>query len=528
MIRRQIVRAGWAAMVLLVLTSCGMKDRKQTYPQDEGVTRQQEQAGGQSEKHEAPGTEPGLSRKPAAGGGGNAVGAGNASAAGNAGTAGGTGAAGNAAPAGGAEPERPGTAVRAVQNLEACNQLITGSFFKAGDIRCGLSFELTGEGWESDRLKCVFTLPDEMHTSYYDSMRTAEILTEKGKKAYKITPETMEEVPRVPALTYTIKFAMDDESDPHISVKGEGGLAGDYYLFEDSLTFPDVFSRYLSRADLCLWPTENLWLLRHEIYAANGRQFKSDVLSRYFSEKRWYRGIIEPDSFSDSILSDVESGNISLIQKMENDTDRDKLDGRNQCGLEDLPPAPYLQYLGRYDETGLSGDLSQARDMGAYYAVPGEISVPASITREQLQTVLEGGQVRVTLNELTGESRMLSLNPGQEDTLYGFLLYEAGEEPAGQGYETGIRPDYNTDEYHLWQTSWDTVMKTVYKGDIYIMKGAVSGADTGLLRASQYQQEIFPDPADPETGLVFCGQVTGNRLSYNSRGHFTAIYYLGD
>ena len=45
---------------------------------------------------------------------------------------------------------------------------------------------------------------------------------------------------------------MDDESDPHISVKGEGGLAGDYYLFEDSLTFPDVFSRYLSRADLCL------------------------------------------------------------------------------------------------------------------------------------------------------------------------------------------------------------------------------------------------------------------------------------
>ncbi len=64
MIRRQIVRAGWAAIVLLVLTSCGMKDRKQTYPQDEGVTRQQEQAGGQSEKHEAPGTEPGLSRKP--------------------------------------------------------------------------------------------------------------------------------------------------------------------------------------------------------------------------------------------------------------------------------------------------------------------------------------------------------------------------------------------------------------------------------------------------------------------------------
>lgn len=132
-------------MVLLVLTSCGMKDRKQTYPQDEGVTQQQEQAGGQSEKHEAPGTEPGLSRKPVAGGGGNAVGAGNASAAGNAGTAGGTGAAGNAAPAGGAEPERPGTAVRAVQNLEACNQLITGSFLKRGTYGAACPLNLPGK-----------------------------------------------------------------------------------------------------------------------------------------------------------------------------------------------------------------------------------------------------------------------------------------------------------------------------------------------------------------------------------------------
>lgn len=528
MIRRQIFRAGWTAVALLVLTSCRMRDRKQAYPGDEGVTQQQDQAAGRSEKYGDPGEKQGLPGESAAGNDGEA---GRAGAAGNAGAAGGDGAAGNdgaVGHAGAAGLEKAGTAVRAVQNLGAANQLITGRFFKAGDIRCGLSFELTGEDWESEQLKCVFTLPDEMHTSYYDSVRSAEILTERGKKVYEITPETMEEVPRVPALPYTIQFAVDDEADPHISVKGEGGLAGDYYLFEDSLTFPDVFSRYLSRADLCLWPTENLWLLRNEIYAANGRRFKSDVLSQYFSEKRWYRGIIEPDSFSDSILSDVESGNISLIQKMENDTDRDKLDGRNQYGLEDLPPAPYLSCLGIYDETGLSCDLSQARDMGAYYAVLGEISVPASITRGQLQTVMEGGQARVTLDELTGESRILSLNPVREDTSYGFLLHEAGDEPADRGYETGIRPDYNTGEYHLWQTSHDTVMKPVYRGDIYLMKGAVTGADTGLLRASQYQREIFPGPVDPETGQVIYSHLTGNRLFYNSRGHFTAIYYLGD
>ena len=157
-------------MVLLVLTSCRLKDTRQAYPEDEG-TAQQQQAVSQSGKHEDPEAEQGLPRE---------------SAAGNA------GAPGNAKAAGGAGLEEPGTAVSAVQNLGARNQLITGRFFKAGDIRCGLSFELTGEGWESERLKCVFTLPDEMHTSYYDSMRSAEILTERGKRTYKISPETME------------------------------------------------------------------------------------------------------------------------------------------------------------------------------------------------------------------------------------------------------------------------------------------------------------------------------------------------
>ena len=58
-----------------------------------------------------------------------------------------------------------------------------------------------------------------MHTSYYDSMRTAEILTEKGKRHIDNTGDNGRGS-QVPALTYTIKFAMDDESDPHISVKG--------------------------------------------------------------------------------------------------------------------------------------------------------------------------------------------------------------------------------------------------------------------------------------------------------------------
>ena len=120
-------------MVLLVLTSCRLKDTRQAYQEDEG-TAQQQQAVSQSGKHEDPEAEQGLPRESAAG---------NAGAPGRAGASGRAGTPGNAKAAGGAGLEEPGTAVRAVQNLGARNQLITGRFFKAGDIRCGLSFELT-------------------------------------------------------------------------------------------------------------------------------------------------------------------------------------------------------------------------------------------------------------------------------------------------------------------------------------------------------------------------------------------------
>ena len=57
------------------------------------------------------------------------------------------------------------------------------SLYQAGSLRRGTygavcPLNSPGKAGESDRLKCVFTLPEEMHTSYYDSMRTAEILTE--------------------------------------------------------------------------------------------------------------------------------------------------------------------------------------------------------------------------------------------------------------------------------------------------------------------------------------------------------------
>lgn len=62
-------------MVLLVLTSCRLKDTRQAYPEDEG-TAQQQQAVSQSGKHEDPEAEQGLPRESAAGNAGDPEGPG--------------------------------------------------------------------------------------------------------------------------------------------------------------------------------------------------------------------------------------------------------------------------------------------------------------------------------------------------------------------------------------------------------------------------------------------------------------------
>ena len=70
-------------------------------------------------------------------------------------------------------------------------------------------------------------------------------------------------------------------------------------------------------------------------------------------------------------------------------------------------------------------------------------------------------------------------------------------------------------------------MKTIYEGDIYILKGAVQGAYTSISMASRDQKEILP--ADGEQAMDRTWDVlAGNCLCYNSRGHFTAVYSLGD
>ena len=173
----------------------------------------------------------------------------------------------------------------AARNLGADNGILTDTFFQAGDIRRRLTLRPAKGGMESEWLECGFSVQDENHADAFSGTGSAGILTEKGKVSYEIRPQAYgaDEGNGSEAPVYTVTFHVaPDLSDRHISVEGSGALAGDYYPMEGSFLFPDVFVRYLSKADLCMWPTEDLSLLRNEIYAAHGRIFKSDILNSYY------------------------------------------------------------------------------------------------------------------------------------------------------------------------------------------------------------------------------------------------------
>lgn len=406
----------------------------------------------------------------------------------------------------------------AAKNFGAERELLLLPYFKAGDPRRRLSFSFSDIDPASGELECQFLMRDPNYPDAFGSVDSARLQTEPGETSYPLSLSSQSGA--------RITFGLE-ESVPKITVQNGGDLDGDYYCLDRSFTYPSVFSRRLCHAELRGMPTEVLWLLRNEVYAAYGRKFDNPTLSEYFSKFAWYRGAVNPADFSDAVLSDVEKYNISLIHDLE----QERSDGHSQeedlsYSIENFPFAPYLKFLDKYDETGLQAFPVNAVDKGAYYVVNGSLFIPASITWEQYQTLQNGGEVDVTVNELSGKTRRLKKDPNA-DSIYGYLLYDSSSDAESDGVETGLTPDLLHGTFKLWQTSADTVMNTVYAGNIYILKGAVTSSSTSLSDASRYQQEI---PFGPEaaTGLSVPGVLNANHLYHNGRGCFTAVYYLGD
>lgn len=73
----------------------------------------------------------------------------------------------------------------------------------------------------------------------------------------------------------------------------------------------------LSKKDIKKLSLKELNYAKNEIYARRGRRFDSSELRHYFESKSWYKGTIDPDDFSDDMLSEVEKANVILLRNKE-------------------------------------------------------------------------------------------------------------------------------------------------------------------------------------------------------------------
>lgn len=89
---------------------------------------------------------------------------------------------------------------------------------------------------------------------------------------------------------------------------------------EEDYVLPGSNTSYLTEEDLKNMTPEELRIARNEILARHGRQFSDPALAAYFESKDWYKGDIDPETFDNekiSELNDFELKNIALIQSME-------------------------------------------------------------------------------------------------------------------------------------------------------------------------------------------------------------------
>lgn len=86
----------------------------------------------------------------------------------------------------------------------------------------------------------------------------------------------------------------------------------------ESYIIPDSNSRYLSKSELADMSLQVLNYAKNEIYAREGRIFRSAELQTYFEQQSWYQGRIQPDDFDDrTMLNSYEYANTQLVSEVE-------------------------------------------------------------------------------------------------------------------------------------------------------------------------------------------------------------------
>lgn len=425
----------------------------------------------------------------------------------------------------GTEAEPGGSAQELVDSdFLAGASALCGSYFKAGDFRYTMEILPGGPG-ERNTLSVTVNRrsmePQDIERSNaVMGLGVYRLPYSSGISSYSLANE-MNGASGNTAAT----MDMGVNQDGTVSLSGNGEAAGIYYRCEGNLELPEAFFRPLNGTDLIGLDKEQMRIIRNQFYAVYGRKFQNEELNAYFEAKPWYQGTTEPEQFDDRLLGGMIKRNISFLQAAENEYNANEAE-KQKREYDALSPAPYLSLLPESGEilVTLASDREHAEDKGIYYRAEGTISVPVTLTQEQYRRLLDGEELLVSTDELTGEQKTLKKAKEQE---YGEFVF--GDEAEGDY----VMSSYNAETglYSLWADSADTRFKRVYQGDIYVLKGACEEyygyfnmkreelkESAGNYRVMDFDEQ---GPYGPQ-------EYSGNVLVTDSKGYVKALYFWGD
>ena len=179
------------------------------------------------------------------------------------------------------------------------------------------------------RLDAVGNISATLDGNKADFMSDVDGLTFKGTLTFEndTISVSITESERLYMPIETMKFEekhatswelANDYADTYNSTDNDSVNDSEYdYNSSDSYILSDSSSRELTIADISGLSHDQLELARNEIYARHGRKFTNPTLQNYFDSQAWYTGTIEPEDFTDDMLSDIEKSNIQFIKDHE-------------------------------------------------------------------------------------------------------------------------------------------------------------------------------------------------------------------
>jgi len=143
-----------------------------------------------------------------------------------------------------------------------------------------------------------------------------------SKKWYKINPHFSDDfLNETDKENVSLILSLEKPSKDHKTLTEKNTDKPKYTYIEYKDNEFDLTKLKLSLENIVFKTKEELALLRNEIYAKHGREFKNPKYKEYFSSKEWYKINHE---YSDDLLTEKDKENIALILDVEKSNDKSK------------------------------------------------------------------------------------------------------------------------------------------------------------------------------------------------------------